>query len=286
MNALGAGSGVDMIELAENLAEVRFATQRARLEASNELLDTQISSASTLRSQLTQLSSALGDRIRTGDLAPTVTISNVSVASVAVAATSAGEGTYSLEVTQLAGAQTLASKTYTSAEELVGEGTLSIRFGTVSGASFTEDATQTALSIDVTASDTLETLADKINQSGGAVSAYVATNAGGAQLVIRGQEGAAGGFVVEGQSNALIPANQAGDLSYLSWEPASDQGQLRQSASDAAFLFDGVEITRRSNEVSGLPAGLSLSLTATNIGAPAQIGFGSASGEIADVMND
>jgi len=286
LGALGGGSGVDMVELARNLSVNRFAAQRAQLESRNELLETRVSSAAALRGQLSQLASALGDRIRTGDLAPSATIADPSVASVALAPGAEASGSYTLEVTSLASAQTLASKSYSSADDLVGDGTFTLRFGTVSGGNFAEDAGQSALAITVDASDTVATLAVKINAAGSAVTAYVATNSSGAQLVLKGAEGAANGFVVEAESNALLPSNQPGNLSYLGWEPSSDSGQLTRAASNATFLLDGVEFTGTSNSVDGLPGGLSLDLAATNIGAPTRITFSDNSDRIEAVMND
>ncbi|RDC59125.1 hypothetical protein HME9302_00310 [Alteripontixanthobacter maritimus] len=290
ISTLGVGSGVDMVQLASDLSEARFMAQKARLEQQSETLDTRISSAAALRGQLTQLATALGDRVRSGDLAPAATIGNSAVANVSVGSGSAPSGTYSLEVTSLAASQTLASKTYASGAATVGAGTLDINFGTVAGANFTADTSQNTLSIAVTADDTLETLAAKINQAGGPVRAYVATNANGAQLVMKGDEGATGGFTIETTPSGVtrLPgtAARAGELDYLNWQPSSDTGQLKQTAGDAAFLLDGVEMTSGSNTVSGLPGGLSLTLKQTNIGAPTTIGFSDRTANIAGLMSD
>ncbi len=282
INALGGGSGVDMVKLASDLSAARFATQIQQLERRNETIEARISAAATLKNQLTQLASAMGDRVRTGDLAPSARIGNGAVAAASVASGARPSGAYSLEVTQLASSQVLASNAYASADALVGEGTLTLRFGTVAGAGFTADTNREPVSIEVTADDTATTLANKINAAGTGVTAYVATNAQGAQLVIKGEEGQAGGFVVETSGGTAEP----GRLGYLAWNPESNAGQLRQAAADAAFLFDGVEMTASSNVVNGLPGGLSLTLNGTNIGAPTAISFSPKDREITALMND
>ena len=181
----------------------------------------------------------------------------------------------------------LVSPTYTSADDLVGEGTLRVRFGTIDGATFAENGASTPLEIAVNASDTLQSLAAKISgESGGALEAYVAQGQNGAQLVIKGQEGAANGFVIEGESSALLPTNTPGDLNYLSWQPASDSGQLRQTSQDAEFSFDTVAYTSASNTVSDLPEGITLDLKATNAGDPTQISFSNDTSAIRSVMGD
>lgn len=286
ISALGVGSGVDMLTLANDLAVARFQAQIGQLESRNQTLETKISAASTLRGQLNQLASALGERIRTGDLSAVPSIANTAVATVRGTPGAPASGNYSLEVTRLASAQVLAGKVYSSGQDLVGEGTLTIRFGSISGTAFTEDTARTPLSIDVTAQDTLESLAAKISGSGEGLTAYVATNSSGSRLVIKGGEGDQQGFVLEAASTAASPASVPGDLTYLGWNPASDAGELRQSAQSATFLMDGVEMESQTNQVRGLPAGLSLDLVSTNIGNPTTIGFSEPVNAISSVMAD
>ncbi|MFN7159708.1 MAG: flagellar filament capping protein FliD, partial [Erythrobacter cryptus] len=285
ISALGAGSGVDFIQLAEDIATASFAVQRQSVETRRTSLEAQVSAAAQLRNAVTGLASALGDRVRGGDLAPRAALGNPAVARVSVPAGLSPRGPFSLEVTQLAQAQTLVGKTYASRDALVGAGTLSLSFGTVSGASFTADPARAAIDIAVTDTDTLATLATKINQaSGGAVNAYVATGTNGAQLVLKGKEGAASGFVLDatGAGGGAV----AGDLSYLGWNPATDAGELRQSAGDAAFALDTVAITSPTNRVTGLPGGFTLDLAATNTGAPTTLSFTNDPAAITSVMND
>lgn len=286
IGTLGGGSGVDMVKLAADLSAARFAPKIAQLEARNEALDLKITAASDLRNQLSQLSSALGDRMRNGDLAPDPRISNGSVASVSVEPGASPSGTFTLEVGQLAASQQLVMQPYASSSDLVGEGTLTLRFGTVEGAGFTEDTARTAIDIAVTADDTLSSLAAKINGTESGVTAYVANGTNGAQLVLKGEEGATNGFVLEAQSADATPSATPGDLSFLGWSPASDAGELRATARNAEYVFDGVAMTSASNDIADLPAGLNLSLTGTNSGAPATIGFASNQSAISAVMSD
>lgn len=287
ISALGAGSGVDFIALASDIAAASFAVQRQSVETRRTALEAQVSAAAQLRNAVTDIASALGERIRTGDLAPQPRLGNPAVARVTVPAGLSPRGSFSLEVTGLAQSQTLVSKSYASRDALVGEGTLAIRFGTVSGTSFTENTASPALSIAVTAEDTLASLASKITQSGGgAISAYVAAGTTGAQLVIKGAEGAASGFVLEPVSVNDPATAAAGDLSYLGWSPATNAGELRSSARDATFALDTVAMTSPTNRVTGLPGGFTLDLTATNTGAPTSLTFANNTDAITAVMGD
>ena len=287
ISALGAGSGIDFTRLAEDISTASFAVQRNTITARKTALEAQISAAATLRGAITGLASALGDRIRSGDLAPKGELGNPAVARVIVPAGIRPRGDFSLEVNSLAQGQTLVARPLASRDTLVGEGTLTLRFGAVSGASFTADAARAGVDIAITATDTLATLASKINEaSGGAVQAYVATGTNGAQLVMKGRDGAANGFVLEAASINDPAANAPGDLSYFGWSPAITNGELRQSARDAAFQLDGVAMTSPTNRVTGLPGGFGLNLTATNTGAPTTLSFATSNDAVTSVMTD
>lgn len=287
VSRLGAGSGIDMVQLARDLSEAQFAARRGSLEGRNETLEAKVSAASLIRSQLTDLSSALGERVRNGDLAPTASLGNPGVASVSVTAGFSPSNAYTLEVAQLAQNQILASDAYSSSTDLVGEGTLRIRFGEVSGASFTEDTGAPAIEIAVANDDTLATLAAKINAGGGGeITAYVANGANGAQLVVKGASGDQNGFILEGESAAATPSAVPGDLSYLSWDPANDSGQLRQSAQDAVFFLDTIEQRSETNTVTDLPEGMVFELNATNAGVPTALEFPGNVAAISGVMSD
>lgn len=283
LTALGAGSGVDFIKLADDISAASFAAQRNSITTRRTTLEAQVSAAAQLRSSITDLASALGDRIRNGDLAPRPELGNPAVAKVSVPPGLSPRGSFGLEVTQLAQGQTLVSNAYASRDALVGAGTLTLRFGTVSGTSFTADGARDAIDIAVTADDTLATVAAKITQaSGGAVSAYVANGTGGAQLVLKGEEGAANGFVLEA---AGAGGSGAGDLSFLGWSPVTD-GAPEVAARDAAFVLDTVAMTSPTNRVSGLPGGFTLNLTGTNSGAPTTLTFANNTDAITGVMGD
>lgn len=280
VSTLGAGSGINTSQLAEQLAAAQFAARIDQLAAKNEKLTAQISSASNLKSLMSTLSSSIGSLIRTGDLAVTPSITNASVASVSKG-TATGSGSYSLEVTSLANAQKLLTPAYPASTSTVGSGTLTLRFGTISGSSFTADTTQAAVDISIASGATLADVATAINASGSGVSAYVANGTSGAQLVLKGKEGATSGFVLE-----TTPDVGGEDLANLAWTPAANLSRLKTTASDAAYAIDGVGYTSKTNTVNDAVAGVNMRLTATNTGAPTTINFSDPSGNISSAMTD
>lgn len=277
---LGGGSGIDMASLAEQLSTAQYASRIDRLTAKNDKLTTQISAASTIKSMVLSIATSLGDRVRTGDLAVTPSIANAAVATVSKGVASAS-GSYQLEVTAVAKSQTLTSPSYTASTSTVGSGTLKLRFGTVSGTSFTEDTSHAAVDITIAAGATLDDVASQINAAGAGVTAYVATGSSGAQLVLKGKEGAANGFTLEATEDAADPG-----LATLAWTPAGDATRLKSTAVDAAYKLDGVARTSTSNTIEDAAPGLTLKLTGTNTGAPTTISFSDPTSAITTAMAD
>lgn len=282
VTTLGAGSGIDMAALASDLSEAQFAVRRDRLAAQSEALEQKVSLASELKNQISQLASALGDRVRTGDLAPTPSISNPSVATVSRAVATRPAGDYTLEVSQLATAQTLAGPAYADPSGVVGAGTLTLRFGTVAGGTFSEDTARPAVDVTIGSGATLADIAGAINAADAGVTAYVVNSAAGARLVLKGEEGAANGFVLEATET---PGEEG--LAALAWEPVSgDPARLLAEAGDAFFELDGIAMQSSSNDVGDVAPGLSLTLTGTNAGSPATIRFSDPAEAITTVMQD
>jgi flagellar hook-associated protein 2 len=283
ISALGAGSGVDMAALATNLATAQFALRSERLTLRSEILEQQISTASSLKNSLTLLASALGDRVRTGDLAVTPQVANASVATASSPPGTMGSGTYSLEVLSLASAQTLASPAFGDAAAVVGAGSLTIRFGATTDAAFTEDAGHAPVTITIGSGSTLADIAGAINAADAGVTAYVANTVDGAQLVLKGQTGEQSGFIVEASET---PGEEG--LAALAWNPTAggDPARLLATSADAEFELDGLRMTSASNSTGMVAPGLALTLTGTNAGAPTRIGFSSPVASITSAMHD
>jgi flagellar hook-associated protein 2 len=282
VTALGGGSGIDTAALANSLAEAQFSTRSARLTTKSETLDRQISAASTIKSMLLSLTTSLGERVRSGDLSPQPQIANGTVAKVALSGGATPSGSYALEVTALAKAQALASPAYAAPASPVGAGSLTLRFGTIAGAAFTEDTAHAAVDVTIPSGATLADVASAINGKAAGVTAYVANTSEGAKLVLKGKDGAAQGFVVEATET---PGEEG--LAALAWEPSTGAfARLVTGASDAAFKIDNLAMTATSNTVNNAIPGLNLTLSATNTGTPTLITFADPGSSVSSAMQD
>jgi len=280
ISALGGGSGIDMAALAANLATAQFAARTDRLTSKSDSLNAKISAASNIKSMLLSLDTSLGTLVRTGDLASKPTVANASVAT-ATSTGAVGKGTYSLEVSKLAKGQQFASAPFAASTSTVGSGTLTLRFGTTTSTSFTEDTSHAAVDVTIPAGATLADVASAINAKDAGVTAYVANTVDGAQLVLKGAEGASDGFVLEATEDPADPG-----LSALAWSPGASTGTLLSASRDAEFKIDGLSMTSSSNTVASAIPGASLKLTGENPGAATSISFTDTTSSISSSMQD
>lgn len=282
ITTLGAGSGINMAQLASDLATAQFQARSSRLNARGEQLAAQISSASSIRSGLSMLASSLGERMRSGDLASRPVLANGAVAQAIAPPGSVGRGPHTLEVSQLAAGQTHAGPAMASGSAAVGGGTITFRFGTLGQGSFAADPARAPLEIAIASGASLADIARSINGARAGLQAYVAQSVDGARLVVKGAEGAANGFVIEAAPLAGEPG-----LAALAWEPAGgNPAQLLASARDALFTFDGLAMRTPSNQTGPVAPGIALTLTATNPGAPTRITFANPAEAITGTMQD
>jgi len=116
------------------------------------------------------------------------------------------------------------------------------------------------------------------------VTAYVASNSNGQQLVISGQQGAANAFTVSATENSSDPG-----LSQFAWNPTSSSttgATLAASATDASYILNGVTRTSASNSITDAAPGISLNLTGTNKGSPTTISFSDPTSSVSTAMSD
>ena len=287
VTSLGLGTGINMSDLATQLAQASYATANKNITNQLSAVQVQISEASTLQNNVASLVSSFASLLDGGSLSARPTVTNSTVATASLPPGSTGATTsYALEVSHLASAQVLSSPPLTSAGATTGSGTLTINFGTIAGSSFTADASQSPVSITVNPSDTLSQIAASINGAGAGLSAYVATTATGAQLVMKGPNGANSAFTISATEDPGDPG-----LSALAWTPSASSGsgassRLAQTARDASFSIDGIAQTSASNSVANAAPGLSLVLTGTNAGNPTTITYSDPSSAISNAMTN
>jgi flagellar hook-associated protein 2 len=255
ITSLGIGTGTDLNSIVTQLVAVERAPLR-QLQQQATRLNTEVSAFGKVTSLFSALQDASNKLNGVGLWSQSNATSGSDAAVGVVGGATAAAGNYSVSVQALASSQTVASNTsYASATSLVGSGSLSIQLGAwdAGNTAFTPKSGAAALSISLTATDTVTTLRDKINAAGAGVTASLVTDATGVRLALRSTtSGVANGFEITG----------TGGVSGLSYNAGSGAAglQLKQAAADAKATVNGIDITSSTNELSGTIEGLTLKL--------------------------
>ncbi|MBU2964835.1 flagellar filament capping protein FliD [Amphritea sp. 2_MG-2023] len=276
ISALGFGSGIDTVSLVSQLVEAEKAPQQASLDAKKETLDAQISAYGTLKSSLSEFQGLL-EPLANNDTfnSRAVSFPETDVVTPNSLGANAQVGSYQLEVIEVAQAQSLAVSTTasdtSSAINVSGNLTISLGSWTYDETdpenpipqSFALNETQTAINIAVTADDSLQDIADKINDADSDVQASVLLVDGNYQLMISAPSG---------ESNALqITSDDASKdtdgLSAFEFNADYSGGVTEtQQGQDAHLKLNGLDVYRDSNEIDDVMQGLSFSINKASPG--------------------
>jgi flagellar hook-associated protein 2 len=268
LSSPGIGSGLDI----NGIVNQMMALERRPLELlqrSSARYEAQLSAFGRIQSAVGSLRDAAA-ALASADTWRTTGVASSDAASVSATSTgSASPGSYSVAVSTLASAQTLASaSSFDSSDAVIGSGTLSIELGAWSsgGDSFTPKPGTTAVTIAVApGSDTLVALRDAINAANAGVVASIVNDASGARLVLRsGETGAENGFRISVEDDDGDAGDAAG-LSRLAYDPATAASQMTrtQAAGNAQATINGVAVSSATNTLSGVVDGLTLRLART-----------------------
>jgi flagellar hook-associated protein 2 len=252
ISSLGIGSGVLTSDLVDQLVAAERRPTEVRLDQKTERTEALISAYGMLRSAVTELRlpmRQLGSADAMKSFSATSSGSNIDVS---VDASKASRGSYSLDVKSLAQSQALASRGVFADRDAtsVGRGTMTLQVG---------DKT-TNITID-SSNDTLQGLANAINEANAGVSAGVIDTGNGFQLVLSADE--------TGEANAVnISVSEDGaapGLSRFAFDTADPENMdgMRQTiaASDAVMEINGVEIRRATNTIENVVDGLTFNIT-------------------------
>ena len=236
-----------------SLVEAEQIPQENQIQSKIDARNTAISAIGEIKSALSKLSTSLNTL--TGN-----TSLKVSSTSSAVSATISDPSTAtainsSISISSLAKGQSLAFEDYASNTSIVGAGSLILERGDWSSGSFVASTAVTSKTLTVTASDTLESLKDKINELDYGVAASVlAAGDGTFTLVLKSNEG---------KENALrITATESPTGSGLSKidNTTTNASKQKLAAADASFTVDGISLTRSSNNILDLFTGYNVNL--------------------------
>lgn len=288
----GLGSGLDVNGIVDKLVAIE---QRpiTLLTQQKTTLQAKLSSFGLLKSYTTNVHDAAA-RLADPSLwqqtsALTTDPSAVSPTSTATAVA----GTYSVEVSQLAQAQALASGVYASSTASVGTGTLKIEIGGYGGGTtFTPQTPPKTVDIVIgVGEDSLESLRAKINAANAGVTASIVKDASGARLAIRSTAtGVDNAIRITATADTALPV-APGDppsLASLVYDPGTPSAsKLTQTvaAKNALATINGLAVSSATNTFTDAIEGVSLNVGKVTT-APVQIQVGPNKDGFKKAIND
>ena len=255
ISSLGIGSGVLSSDLVDQLVSAERKPTESRLEFKTQRAEALLSAYGTLRSAITELRLPMRQLSAPDNMtAFSVSSSNEDLA-VTLDDSKASRGSYTVQVDSLAQAQSLASGTYADKDTTgIGTGSLTLQVGDESK----------VLTIDGT-NNTLQGLANEINDAGIGVTAGVIDTGSGFRLVMSAEEtGVANAVSITATDDDGNNTDAAG-LSRFVFDGTTNNLTETIAAKDAVVQVNGIQITRPTNNIENVIDGLSFELKAEGV---------------------
>jgi len=277
ISSLGIGSGLDLSGLVSGLLAAERRPLENSLNRRESSLSTELSGIGLMRSAIADFRASLSS-LSNADNFKTRALNNSNADAIEASVTNeAAVGDYSIDVGNLAQRHALASTAYQDINEVVGTGTMTVRFGSIAGPGFggftvnPDKATQT-ITID-SSNNTLSGLRDYINQNDFGFSAAIINDGTGYRLTLTSDAtGEASAMEITVADDDGNDADAAG-LSNLAYNATAANLVQTQAAEDAQLTVNGLAVTSSSNVLDNLVEGLSLTLKQETAGTPVKLGI-------------
>lgn len=261
ISSLGAGTSMssslstlyDGLESAEQTKLTPITAQQTSYKA-------KLTAWGVVQTSLNKLQTA-SDALKNTSAIASAKVTSTNSAFTATLANSATAGTYSIEVTALAAAQSLLSPKAISKDTDLGDSTQASRTITIAQPGQTTPMTVTLASDKTSLAD----VRDAINAKGGSVTAsIIKADDNSYYLALTSKD--------SGTTNAMTVSTDDAKLAqYISYDATgtgTSSMTQKVAAADAKVNINGIEITRSSNTITDAPEGVTLTLTKTNTGSP------------------
>lgn len=276
ITSTGLGSGIQVNQLVSQLVQAEGTPTLTRLAKQEADIQARVSSLGNFKSALSAFRDSLSTLKSLSSFQKISASSGDAALFTASAESGADLGSYRIEVKQLAQSHSLASKQFTSATDVLGTGTLTIKFGTTNYSAgppetytgFTQngDKGTLTLSIDST-NNTLTGIRDAINKANAGVTAAIINDGGGYRLVLNSTDsGAKNSLQVTVSGDSVGTDTDTDGLSALAFNSAATNLDQTQAAQDAKVAINGLDVLSSSNTVKDALKGVTLNLLQAQVG--------------------
>lgn len=247
LTATGMGSGLDISNIVKVLVDAEKTPKEAMFNKTEDSIKAKVSAMGTLKSALSTFQDAV-KKLQTGDALNQRKISVGSDTYISVTADKTAQaGSFGIKVEQLAANHKIAGTNVSDPKLPVGEGSLGFD---INGKSF---------SVDIGATDSLATIAKKVNEASDnvGVTATVITSDAGSRLVFSSNK--------TGEDNQItLTATDTSGTGITDMFGSGNTTTL-QDAKNAVLYIDDQKVTSQSNEVKNAITGVTLNLKDADI---------------------
>jgi len=255
ISSLGIGSGVLNSELVDQLVQAERAPSENRLTRKTEQAQAMLSAFGKLRSAITELRLPMRQLSSPENMKAFTAESSSEDIGVSLDSSKASRGTYSVEVTSLAQSQSLASGTFDNKDSTsIGTGSLTLSAGSETK-TFTIDGTN----------NTLQGLADEINDADIGVTAGVIDTGSGFRLVMSSDETGIDSAMTISVTDDDGSSTDASGLSNFAFDGTTSNLAETVAAKDAVLNINGIQVSRSSNTIENVIDGLTFEAKAEGV---------------------
>lgn len=269
-NVISGFTGVNSAQLVNDLVTAQLQPKQSEVRNKQNLNQARISALASASSALETFSTALNEVLNGRQLSGNLVSTRGDLVAASFIPGQKPQGLpATVQVTQLASAQSMVSASSFASGAQVGEGSLTI--------------TTAAGSFNVTinsSNNSLTGLRDAINGTNSGVTASIVTDNSGSRLVMRGAEGSANSFTVTGSGGSAA-------LDAFAFPPVGGAGMNSvSSAADSIVRVNGIQLTNSSNQIDTAVPGVRINLLAAAPGTNVVISGDQPTSSTKDIVNE
>lgn len=278
ITSTGLGSGLEVNNIVTAIIDAEKVPAQSKIDSDSELAQAQISAFGSINSALSTFKDSYSDLSKTSSFSAVSISSSDEDVLTATAGIGAQTGVFDIEVTEKAQAQSIATSAFTSANDTIGTGELTIRFGSYETGTFAVNPDSTIQNITIDSSNnTLASLRDSLNEDeSNGVSASIINDGSGYRLVLSSDN------TGENYAMEITVSDDDGDnddnttgISRLAHNDTTKNAAETVAANDAEIILNGLTITRDTNSIDSVITGVTIEIKDTKPGSNIRLNINS-----------
>jgi len=295
ISSLGIGSGIDVNSLVTDILEAERKPTQTRLDLKEAEFQAQLSSYGTLKGALSAFQTTTSSLRFPSSLLQVNASSTDDDAFSMTTVSNAKESAFTFEVSTLAKANSVSSATFANISDTIGTGTLTFNFGTTSYNAgvydtFTKDAERAGSDVVIT-DGSLEGIRDAVNTAKiGVTASIINVGSDGFKLLFTSDKLGVNNSMEITVADDLTDNVDMSGLSQLAYNiadtenPAVNMAETTQGQ-DATVKFNGLTVTRESNTINDLVAGVIFTLKLPSASGAADVSLTRDSSEMGNLVD-